>query len=233
MKVSKTNGIILLFAITLCACSGNRIIDKPVPFPAERIQLTRDYIRDHYGIDANNIDIVPRIIVLHWTAGKSLAGDFNTFAPTTLRGRADLRQASELNVGIQFLVDRDGKIYRLMPETWMARHVIGLNYNAIGVENVGGMQGKDDLTAEQRAANVWLVRYLAKKYPTIEYLIGHHEYRLFEGHPLWLELDAGYRTGKSDPGDAFMYAVRSQVAELRLKGPAEIARERKSETTQQ
>ena len=223
--------ILLLLTIAVCACSGTHIIDKPVPFPDERIQLTREYIRDHYGIDATNIDIVPRIVVLHWTAGRSLAGDFNTFTPSTLRGRADLRQASELNVAIQFLVDRDGKIYRLMPETWMARHVIGLNYNAIGVENVGGMQGIDDLTPEQRAANVWLVRYLARKYPTIEYLIGHHEYRLFEGHPLWLERDSGYRTGKSDPGDAFMNHVRSRVADLRLKGPAEIARERTTNTS--
>jgi N-acetylmuramoyl-L-alanine amidase len=221
---------LLLFAITLCACAGRTIIDKPVPFPDERVQLTREYIREHYGVDAANIEIVPRIVVLHWTAGKSLAGDFNTFVPATLRGRADLREASQLNVGIQFLVDRDGTIYRLMPETWMARHVIGLNYNAIGVENVGGAQGVDDLTPEQRAANVRLVRYLAKKYPTIEYLIGHHEYRLFEGHPLWLERDSGYRTSKSDPGDAFMNAVRAQVADLKLKGPAEIARERKVDT---
>lgn len=218
-----------MFAVTLSACGGRAIIDKPVPFPDERIQLTRGYIREHYGIEAAGIDIVPRIVVLHWTAGKSLTGDFNTFTPTTLRGRADLREASQLNVAIQFLVDRDGKIYRLMPETWMARHVIGLNYNAIGVENVGGGRGVDDLTPEQRAANVWLVRYLAKKYPTIEYLIGHHEYRLFEGHPLWLERDTAYRTIKSDPGDSFMTAVRSQVRELRLKGPAEIARERTTE----
>jgi N-acetylmuramoyl-L-alanine amidase len=218
---------LLFLAAALSACSGRSIIDKPVPFPDERVQLTREYIRDHYGIDAPGIEIVPRIVVLHWTAGKSLTGDFNTFVPATLRGRADIRTASELNVGIQFLLDRDGKIYRLMPETWMARHVIGLNYNAIGVENVGGAGGTDDLTPAQRAANIWLVRYLVRIYPTIEYLIGHHEYRLFEGHPLWLERDPGYRTGKSDPGDAFMNAVRMEVRELNLKGPTEIARERK------
>ncbi len=36
------------------------------------------------------------------------------------------------------MVDRDGTRYRLMPETYMARHVIGLNYYSIGIENVGG-----------------------------------------------------------------------------------------------
>jgi beta-N-acetylhexosaminidase len=101
----------------------------------------------------------------------------------------------------------------------MGRHVIGLNYSAIGVENVGGGKGVDNLTDAQIEANVKLVRYLAKKYPTIEYLIGHHEYTFFEGHPLWLERDPNYRTKKTDPGERFMNAVRTQVADLGLKGP--------------
>jgi len=33
-----------------------------------------------------------------------------------------------------------------MPDNWMGRHVIGLNYNSIGVENVGGVDDKQDLT---------------------------------------------------------------------------------------
>jgi beta-N-acetylhexosaminidase len=222
-----TRTIRALSLVLLAACAPQRIIDRPVPFGEDRIQLTREYARDHYGVDVGSIEITPRIIVLHWTAGRSFEGDFRTFSPSTLRGsRPDLRKAGELNVGIHFLVDRDGKIYRLMPETWMARHVIGLNYHAIGVENVGGMRGVDDLTPEQRAANIWLVRYLEKKYPTIEYLIGHHEYRLFEGHRLWLERDSAYRTTKNDPGPAFMNAIRAAVAGLGLKGPDEIAAER-------
>jgi hypothetical protein len=63
------------------------------------------------------------------------------------------------------------------------------------------------------------VRYLVNTYPTIRYLIGHMEYRRFEGHPLWLELDDGYRTEKTDPGDRFMKAVRKGVADLGLEGP--------------
>ena len=217
--------LILIASLVVSACAG-RITDRPVPFPPERVQLTRDYIRTHYGLEVGNIEIVPRIVVLHWTAGRSFEGDFNTFVPSRLRGRPELRAVGELNVGIQFLVDRDGRIYRLMPETWMARHVIGLNYHAIGVENVGGARGTDDLTDAQREANIWLVRYLKRKYPTIQYLIGHHEYRLFEGHPLWLEKNPDYRTAKSDPGAAFMSAVRAATADLALKGPAEIEAEK-------
>ena len=71
----------------------------------------------------------------------------------------------------------------------------------------------------QRSALVALVRYLAERYPTIQYLIGHMEYMEFEGHPLWLELDEDYRTDKVDPGDRFMTAVRDAVADLGLEGP--------------
>ena len=55
--------------------------------------------------------------------------------------------------------------------------------------------------------------YLTNKYPTIKYLIGHHEYREYENSPLWLEKDDGYRTVKADPGDRFMNAVRAGVNE--------------------
>ena len=218
-------------ALLLSACSqGIHIVDKPVPFPEQRIQLTREYIKEHYGRDVKDITIEPRIIVLHWTAGRTFAGDWNTFKPTTLEGsRPDLVNASALNVGIQFLVDRDGTIYRLQPETWMARHVIGLNMNAIGVENVGGVADVKDLTPAQVKANIQLVRYLKHKYPHIDYLIGHYEYRDFEGHPLWLERDTAYRTGKVDPGEDFMRQVRAAVSDLKLKGPAEIEREKKSQ----
>lgn len=203
------------------------IVDRPVPFPAERVDLTREYIRQHYGLDVPDIRIVPKIIVLHWTAVATFQGSYNAFVHTTVAGsRPELARAGDVNVSIQFLVDRDGTIYRLMPETWMARHVIGINYNSIGVENVGGAAGSENLTPAQVKANIGLVRYLAHKYPTIHYLIGHYEYRDFEGHPLWLERDSTYRTPKIDPGPAFMAAVRAGVADLHLEGPADIQREK-------
>jgi len=233
----RTPLLLLVLACTIAGCAhptarpapsaGVHIVDRPVPFPPERVALTREYIRQHYGLDVPDIRIVPRIIVLHWTAVATFQGSYNAFVHTTLSAdRTELARAGDVNVSIQFLVDRDGTIYRLMPETWMARHVIGINYNSIGVENVGGAGGATDLTAAQVQANVSLVLYLAHKYPTIRYLIGHYEYRDFEGHPLWLERDSTYRTPKIDPGPGFMAAVRAGVADLHLEGPAEIQREK-------
>lgn len=212
----------LIAAIALTGCApALRIHDRPISFSEERVALTREYIEEHYGGAATGIEIVPRMVVLHWTAIGDREGSFRAFDRETLtaESRPELAGASQVNVSIHFLVDRDGTVYRLMPETWMARHVIGLNHAAIGVENVGGAAGTDDLTEAQIAANARLVRYLARKYPTLEYLIGHHEYQRFEGHPLWRERDPGYRTGKIDPGERFMGAVRAAVDDLGLKGP--------------
>ncbi len=78
---------------------------------------------------------------------------------------------------------------------------------------------KDDLTDAQVESNIKLVKYLKAKYPNIEYLIGHHEYRDMEKTQLWLEKDDGYRTKKADPGEKFMNRVRDSVKDLGLKKP--------------
>jgi len=198
-----------------------KIVDKPIDFGKERITMTKDYIKQHYGLKVNDIKITPKIIVLHWTAEMSFDKSFKRLKPQKLlTDRKDIAKASALNVSAQFLVARDGTIFRLMPEDWMARHVIGLNYSSIGVENVGGKGNKiDDLTPAQRKSNIALVKYLKAKYPSIEYLIGHHEYRQMESTSLWLEKDKGYRTVKADPGKKFMSDIRSAVKSLKLKTP--------------
>ena len=214
--------LLALSAFSILACANGaaelKIIDKPIDFGVERIEMTKSYIKKHYGFEVENIEIEPRIIVLHWTADMSFKKSFERLKPQKLfSDRKDIVKASALNVSSQFLVKRDGTIYRLMPENWMARHVIGLNYSAIGVENIGSL--KHGLTHAQLKANIALVRYLKEKYPSITDMIGHHEYREMEGTELWLELDDGYRTKKNDPGAKFMTDVREAVTDLNLLAP--------------
>ncbi len=195
------------------------IVDRPIDFGAKRIAMTKEYIKDHYDLNVTDITIEPKIILLHWTAVMDLNDSFERLKGEKLfTDRKDIAKASLLNVSAHFIVDRDGTIYRLMPENWMARHAIGLNYSSIGVENIGGENNeKEDLTPAQVKANIALVGYLKAKYPTIEYLIGHHEYRDMEATPLWLEKDDDYRTVKKDPGKKFMSEVREGVKMLELK----------------
>ncbi|APA65915.1 N-acetylmuramoyl-L-alanine amidase [Maribacter sp. 1_2014MBL_MicDiv] len=203
--------------IGLFSCSSSKtIVERPITFNEERKVLTLEYLQNRYGLEQDSPEIDPKMIVLHWTVIPTFEKSFAAFDPVSLPNwRPDIKNVSGLNVSSQFMIDRDGTIYQLMPETTMARHVIGLNHCAIGVENVGGT---DDLplTKAQLKSNIWLVRYLKGKYD-IDYLIGHYEYTLFENHPLWLEKDEGYRTKKTDPGTAFMNDVRKAVKDLNFK----------------
>ncbi|AKD05443.1 N-acetylmuramoyl-L-alanine amidase [Pontibacter korlensis] len=209
-------GAIGLLFLSACAGPAFKIVEKPIVFDQERKQLSLEYMEARYNMQKDAPYIEPKMIVLHWTAIPTLERSFAAMNPTLLPGaRTEIGAASNLNVSAQFLVDRDGTVYRQLPDTAFARHVIGLNHCAIGVENVGG--GSEGLTKAQLKANEELVRYLKSRYD-IEYLIGHYEYKDFEGHPLWKEVDSGYRTQKVDPGVGFMKKIRKRTKDLGLKG---------------
>lgn len=183
------------------------IVDKPVQFGPERRQLMKEYAKAHYGLD--DIAMVPRMVVVHWTGGHSLKAAWKNFNRTRLAGRPFLQKYGKVNVAAHYLVDRDGTVYRLMPDDLMGRHVIGLNHCSLGIENIGN----SDLTKKQLEANARLVEYLAEKHGTLEYLIGHYEYLGFEGSPLFIEKFPGYRTKKKDPGKEFMAGLRALLLE--------------------
>lgn len=188
------------------------IKQKPIQFDEKRIALTREYQLVHYGIESVSIEIQPKMIILHWTCLPTLDIALRVFNPPTLSAARRSELPDDLNVSSHFLVDRDGTIYQLMPDHWMARHVIGLNYYAIGIENVGGVNGLDDLTQAQAEANAFLVCYLKKKYPEIHKVIGHNDYLNYKNTPLWLEKDPNYQKDKTDPGPNFVKKVKKLIS---------------------
>ncbi len=205
-------------AVSAPVAADPTIVDRPIRFDAERERLTVEYRRRHQDPDIDDSSIEPRVVVLHYTGGSSLRGSWRYFDRTRIEeGRRTLRRAGDLNVSAHFLVDRDGSIYRLMPETRMARHCIGLNHVAIGIENVGDGE-RHPLTDAQVRANAELVRLLARRFP-LTHLIGHSESNAMRKHAYWRELEPGYGNRKSDPGDAFLRRVRVRVADLKLQGP--------------
>jgi len=209
--------LFLIINLSLTSCNSIKIIDKPITFDQERSDLTIEYLENHYDLKQNQPTIIPKMVVVHWTVIPTLDKTFEAFDPSKLPDwRPDIATASALNVSSQFLIDQDGTIYRLLPETTMARHVIGLNHCAIGIENVGGT-GDKPLTKDQLESNIKLIRYLKNKYPDIEYVIGHFEYTFFEGHELWLEKDDAYRTEKTDPGLEFITTIRKKTSDYNWK----------------
>ncbi len=199
----------------------------------ERVQLTKAYLAAHnralaeqlpQGDDAASIQFDPQIVVVHWTAIDTLAETVDYFNPTRIRSdRGIVADSGALNVGVQFIIDRDGAIYAFYPENVMARHVIGLNHVSIGIENVANAdlgaiekEGVLPMTDAQLDANEALIRYLAGRHPRLGYVIGHLEYTDLEdpehpAHHLFHEDDPNYRTEKTDPGNRFMRALRARL----------------------
>jgi N-acetylmuramoyl-L-alanine amidase len=209
--------LLSMMVITFFA-NAQKIIQKPIMFDNERKQLSLDYLKDRYGLVQVEPTIIPKMVVVHWTVIPTFEATFNTFNTATLpNARNGIKSAGALNVSSQYSIDRDGTIYQLMPDTLMARHVIGLNHCAIGIENVGGTKDTP-MTAAQLKANIELIRMLNEKYD-LEYVIGHHEYKTFIGHEFWKEKDPDYLTVKTDPGDKFMNDIRESIKDLGLKGP--------------
>lgn len=206
-------------AVDAAAASRPAIVDAPMKWSPERERLTLEYRRRHSDADAPDLAIEPKVIVLHYTDGPSAAGTRSYFDNVKIEAaRKDLAKAGAVNVSSHFVVDRDGTIYQLQPETRFARHCIGLNHIAIGIENVGD-ETRWPLTDAQVAADAALVRDLASRFP-ITHLLGHHEVMSFRDHPYYVERDPGYRNSKGDPGTKFMARVRALVADLKLSGPS-------------
>lgn len=240
----------VLLALLSASCAAHRFAAQRLgPLPAAesltiddsaamrldpaRAELTRDYFRLHApALDLRPpFEMQPRVVVVHYTAVPTLAGTLRVFRAETIdAGRGQVAANGRLNVGIQFVVDRDGRVYRLFPETTITRHVIGLNHVAIGIENIGsedisadqlrGRVGPDgngrQLTPAQLDANIALIRSLKNRYPTLEWVIGHQEYRDFEhpahpGRALFVEAVPGYRTEKIDPGKRFIKELRRRL----------------------
>jgi N-acetylmuramoyl-L-alanine amidase len=193
------------------------IVDAPMQWSAERERLTLAYRTRHSDPAATDLAIEPRVIVLHYTAGGSAASTRRYFDNVRIEPeRKQLARAGAVNVSAHFVVERDGTIYQLQPPTRFARHCIGLNHLAIGIENAGD-EAKFPLTEAQVAADAALVRDLARRFP-ITHLLGHHEVMAFRDHPYYVEREAAYKNDKPDPGPRFMALVRARVADLGLRG---------------
>jgi N-acetyl-anhydromuramyl-L-alanine amidase AmpD len=129
------------------------------------------YSRRHYG-DSTWRLTKPHVIVEHYTATRDFRSAFRIFAH-------DVRdpELHELpGVCAHFIVDTDGTIYRLVPVTIRCRHTVGLNYTAIGIENVGASDRQVMRNRRQLRASIALTRWLrCSRGIRVRNVIGHNE----------------------------------------------------------
>ena len=195
---------------------------KPSPVPlaikaypiqsAERQKLTSEYAKLHYGIDDWHL-VDPQLIIVHFTGSDSDAVSLSVFKPLRLgKDRPDIEAGGSLNVGIHYVISKDGTIWSLLPESDMGRHAIGFNHVALGIEMTGSSGAK--LTKAQLAVCAALVADMARRNPSVRYLCGHHEYvQTTRAHyKLYRELMPNFPpTVKVDPGTEFMTNLRSTL----------------------
>ncbi len=215
MKKFLLIGLILLMANAAAAkkhVEDLPIIYKPIEWSENRERLIREYAQEHYGFSETTI--IPRAVVVHWTATETFEATYDYFYNEEFTSGID---AGTLNVASHFVVDRDGTIYRLTPETALNRHAIGYNWCAIGIENVGGVNGEEDLTAAQLLSNIHLIQYLHEKYPTIKYVFGHYQQNEARASGLYIEKVPDYYAEKIDPGKIFMRLLRENLSRYGLK----------------
>ncbi len=182
-----------------------------------RLELTREYAKKHTGTDSAALK-GPQMIVVHATEIATLTDTLKTFAAETIAPeRGYLNANGDLNVGVHFVVDRNGSIYPQLPPGMIGRHAIGFNHTALGIENVGSA---GNLTSEQLDADAALIKSLVKRFNTVKYLVGHHEYveKKRPHYRLFVERDPKYEpTQKSDPGPVFMRQLRETLTAKGLR----------------
>jgi N-acetyl-anhydromuramyl-L-alanine amidase AmpD len=162
------------------------IVQRPIPYGAERRKDMAAYAERHYG--TRTARLKPRVIVQHFTANTSFRATWDIFA----RNVRDPELHELPGTCAHFVVDRDGTIYQLVPITRMCRHTVGLNHVAIGIEHVGLSDGQVMGNARQRTASLRLTAWLrCREGIAVRDVIGHNENR---GHRLHRERVARLRT---------------------------------------
>jgi N-acetylmuramoyl-L-alanine amidase len=187
-------------------------VDTIPTLNATKLELTKQYCLENYGIARYKLDS-PKIVLVHFTVIPTLEETVAYFQKDSIESsRTNISKFSQMNVGIHYIVDKDGSIYKLVPDTVIARHAIGFNHVSIGIENIA--KDAADLTPAQLESNVKLIAVLKERNPGLEYLVGHHEYNdtSLAHYKLFLAVDESYKPhDKPDPGPKFMSDLREKL----------------------
>jgi N-acetylmuramoyl-L-alanine amidase len=156
---------------TLAGLSRPPIHQWPIPYGAARRGQMAAYSLRHYGEDTYLLSD-PKVIVEHYTETDTAQEAFNTFAPDV----PDSEFHELPNTCAHFLVEASGRIDQLVPLSLRCRHTTGLNWTAIGIENVGLSDQQILADPRQLAASLSLTAWLRCHYAiALKNVIGHNE----------------------------------------------------------
>jgi N-acetylmuramoyl-L-alanine amidase len=160
----------LALTISLAVAPQPHIVWKPIPYGPKRKAEMAAYAAKHYGIHSWRLH--PKVIVEHYTASNSFSAAWNAFAADT----PDPELGELPGTCAHFIVDRDGTIYQLVRLNVMCRHTVGLNYVALGIEDVGTSDAEILHNRAQLRASLALTAWLVGRFHIrIRNVIGHNE----------------------------------------------------------
>jgi N-acetylmuramoyl-L-alanine amidase len=181
----------------------------PIPFDRARKRQMAAYSLLHYGEDTYVLS-QPKVIVEHYTETATAQEAYNTFAPDV----PDSEFHELPNTCAHFLVQPDGRIDQLVSLSLRCRHTVGLNWTAIGIENVGLSDAQILDDRAQISASLRLTRWLRCTYAiTLNNVIGHNESLSSPYHRE--RVPAFQRQTHSDFDHADMHVYRTRLARLR------------------
>ena len=160
----------LALTISLAVAPKPHVIWKPIPYGPQRKAEMAAYAKKHYGIHSWRLH--PKVIVEHYTGSNSFSAAWNTFAANT----PDPELGELPGTCAHFIVDRDGRIYQVVPLSIMCRHTVGFNYVAIGIEHVGTSDREILEDHKQMRSSLELSAWLVDRFHIrIRNVIGHNE----------------------------------------------------------
>jgi N-acetylmuramoyl-L-alanine amidase len=179
-----------------------------IPYPKKRKREMAAYSKHHYGHYKWRLNN-PQLIVEHYAAAGSIGAIFNTFRTD----QPDVEFHELPNVCSHYAVSASGGVYKFVPPTIRCRHVVGLNYTAIGIEHVG-FSDQDILSRPaQLKASLRFTQWLRCRFGIpVSQVIGHNESL---SSPFYKELDPRFRgQTHGDWNHADMQIYRSDLAKL-------------------
>lgn len=147
------------------------IVRMLIPFGTQRKSEMAAYAQRHYGLNTYRLHD-PQVIVEHFTDNDSVQATYDTFAPDI----PDVELHELPGVCSHFVIGRDGEIAQFVPVQTMCRHTVGLNWTAIGIENVGFSDHQILADRRQLRASLLLTAWLRCRYHMkLSNVIGHNE----------------------------------------------------------
>jgi N-acetylmuramoyl-L-alanine amidase len=195
-------------AATTSAVTKPPIHKMLIPYPQKRKREMAAYSKHHYGQYKWRLNN-PQLIVEHYAVAGSIGAIFSTFRPDT----PDVEFHELPGVCSHFAVAASGAVYKFVPPTIRCRHVVGLNYTAIGIEHVG-FSDQDILNRPaQLNGSLQFTQWLRCRFGIpVNQVIGHNESL---SSPFYKELDPRFQgQTHGDWNHADMQIYRSDLTKL-------------------